>query len=1249
MTVTRFAAALAWSVTLLVLPRVAPGAEKFTPFTSDVMRGRQAARHVKLRVAGVKDLWLIAIGVPNSSKGYSDWGDAKLTDAKGKVTYLSDLTPAADNRNYGGVFRDKRQHGAGPIVIGDRTFKRGIGTHADCEICYRLDGRYEWFEAWIGIDAATNGRGNVQFTVSDKPRGIGVGKGAGANKGAVKKGPGPIDTKALRRAIADLTATFPKRYLKGKAYIARLDAIETSLKGKPGRAELPGIAKRFDALRTEALLDNPLLDFEKLLVVKRRPFKAGKAGNPDKARGWDIGFPRSSFGKSSLKRGVYESEIAAVSLPRGGGKPTTLYRPERNGYIGDLDLHHTGERMLFTMRDGRGNLQVHEIGTDGKNVRQVSRGDQVDVHNYDACYLPCGDMVFLSTACFQGVPCNKSNVAVLYRMAADGSGVRQLCFEQDHDFTPTVLENGRVMYLRWEYSDLPHTFSRIMFQMNPDGTGQIAHYGSNSYWPNSCFSAKGIPGRPTMFAGIVAGHHESYRTGELVLFDVSRGRREAEGVVQRIPGYGKAVEPILKDKLTQHSWPKFAAPWPLGDASDPRTAGKYFLVTAKLDRASPWAVYLVDVFDNIVLLHHAAGWGLFEPIPFRKTLQPRVIPDKIDPGAKDATVVLTDVYRGPGLAGVPRGTVKKLRLITYHFCYQGLGGQYDRVGLDGPWDVRHVLGTVPVEPDGSAAFRVPANMPIGVQPLDDEGKALQMMRSWFVGMPGEVVSCIGCHEPPNTISPIKPSLAGRRGPSEITPFYGPRRGFSFAREVQPVVDRYCVGCHNGAKRRDGRTIPDLRTAPEIRARAGHFTPSYMTLRKLVRTGTLEPDMHMLAVGDLHADTTELVQMLRKGHHGVKLSAEAWDRLITWIDLSTPAHGTWRETAGDKRVLHQAARRRALLKLYANRDDDPEAIPKVSTKPIKPIVPDGPDEKPAAKVTCEGWPFAAAQAAAKQAAAGKTTRTIDLGQGVTLHLVRIPAGRFVMGDPAGEVDERPAAAVTIDNSFWMGKFEITNAQYALFDRSHDSRLEYGDSLHFERAARGFPLSGPDQPVARVSWNRATAFCRWLSAKTGLAVALPTEAQWEWACRAGSDTPLSYGQTDADFARYANLADATFRRIVNYGGYDNAAGVVPDWRPACAQVDDRHRVSAAVGRFAPNAWGLHDMHGNVAEWTQSALARYPYRDADGRNAPGGAARRVVRGGSWYDRPKRARSAFRLAYRPYLGVYNVGFRVVCTEGGR
>jgi formylglycine-generating enzyme required for sulfatase activity len=214
---------------------------------------------------------------------------------------------------------------------------------------------------------------------------------------------------------------------------------------------------------------------------------------------------------------------------------------------------------------------------------------------------------------------------------------------------------------------------------------------------------------------------------------------------------------------------------------------------------------------------------------------------------------------------------------------------------------------------------------------------------------------------------------------------------------------------------------------------------------------------------------------------------------------------------------------------------------------------------------------------------------------------------------------------------MGKFEVTNAQFAAFDPAHDSRLEEGDYLQFGVEERGYPVNAPDQPVARVSWEAANAFCRWLSDKTGMAFALPTETQWEWACRAGTATPLWFGDTQADFSPYANLADASLSFVDTYAPWTLPSGAIIPWRPAVDSVNDGHRVSAPVGTYQPNPWGLCDMHGNAAEWTAD--------DYD-------AGRKAVRGGSWYDVPNRAGSASRQAYPPYRAVYDVGFRVVCED---
>ena len=188
--------------------------------------------------------------------------------------------------------------------------------------------------------------------------------------------------------------------------------------------------------------------------------------------------------------------------------------------------------------------------------------------------------------------------------------------------------------------------------------------------------------------------------------------------------------------------------------------------------------------------------------------------------------------------------------------------------------------------------------------------------------------------------------------------------------------------------------------------------------------------------------------------------------------------------------------------------------------------------------------------------------------------------------------------------------------------------------------GIAMDQPRQPAVRVSWNQAVAFCRWLSEETGRRFRLPTEAEWEYASRAGGDSPLGYGPLDADFSKCANLADAAVARFNSV----TAGVIVLQDIPADGRYDDGAIATAAVGSYEPNAWGLFDMHGNAAEWTLSAYAPYPYRSGDGRDELTTGGRKVVRGGSFYDRPKRCRSSFRLSYPAWQKVHNVGFRVVC-----
>jgi formylglycine-generating enzyme required for sulfatase activity len=385
-------------------------------------------------------------------------------------------------------------------------------------------------------------------------------------------------------------------------------------------------------------------------------------------------------------------------------------------------------------------------------------------------------------------------------------------------------------------------------------------------------------------------------------------------------------------------------------------------------------------------------------------------------------------------------------------------------------------------------------------------------------------------------------------------------------------------------------------------------------------------------------------MLRKGHHGLQLDDEAMDRLVTWIDLNAPCHGTWSEVFPIPDKAHE--RRLELRRLYVGSTDDPEAdtVLKPAVLQTTAAATIHPPRKWQVPYP-EGWPLTPEQARKLQSAAPVRERSLDLGEGMTMKLVWIPPGQFVMGDPEGAGDEQPPAVVTIRRGFWMAAHEVTNEQFRRFDSAHDSR--YYAKRHARNDDEGLTLNQPRQPAVRVAWTRAMEFCRWLSARTGSEVTLPTEAQWEYACRAGTATALYYGELDADFSAWANVGDLAFAGkppligiFQMTGGLDHL--VVEGASLADARFNDRAIVTSPVGSYRPNAWGLHDMHGNAAEWTLSDYRGYPYKD-DGRNRAAPSGQKVVRGGSFFDAPKRCRSAHRLSYPAWQRVFNVGFRVV------
>ena len=1058
------------------------------------------------------------------------------------------------------------------------------------------------------------------------------------------------DCVKLRNAITDLIETFGSRYSKGSDYLDRWRKIEDRIQQGD-----PAASRALETLRREALLANPLLtELTGILLIKRKPKDLKKEGvftAEDQQIGYsagpgrEIAMPSNHECNASLEREGYDNEICLLSPIAPDGNLRTIYRPYDGGYVGEIDLHFDGKHLLFTKSDAV-NWKLMETDIDRSYVRQVSRMPD-DVDAMDGCYLPNGRIVFGSTASYQSVPCwhGRKRVSNLYLMDGDGSNIRQLCFDQDHDFHPVVMNSGQVLYLRWDYTGICHIFLRQLMTMNPDGTKQLALYGSNSWYPNSLYFPRPIPGSNRLIC-ILSGYHGVHRMGQLVILDPRAGWFEERGIVQRLSGRGEPIQPKIRDALVNGDWPMFLHPYPLSD--------KYFLVSGWMNKKSSWCIYLADIFDNLVLVHESPGYALLEPTPVKSRPTPPTIDGQVELDKDEGAVYISDIYTGEGLKGVPRGTIKQLRVMGFHFGYRGLAGA-DKIGYGGPWEVMRIIGTTPVEQDGSASFIVPVNTPIALQALDAEGKAVQIMRSWLTAMPGEQISCVGCHETPRDVADPRPNVAASRPPRKVTPWHGPARGFDFEREVQPVLDTYCVSCHDGSKegvadlrseKDGGRVEPKPigyvpRLHPDMLAATGgklRYSPAYDVLIHYIRRVGIEDDVSLLTPGEYHADTSELVQMLEKGHYGVFLDKEAWSRIITWIDLNGPCHGTWNDVFPIPDGAHE--RRMELSRLYGGPVNDPEQIFQTTWASMDPIDLDETlSHKP--RLGERGLP-SPSDACHQKDQHELVRRQIDL-EGKRLTLVRIPAGRFVMGDLSGSADDYPQQIVTIDKPFWISECEISNIQFRRFDPSHNSG--YYVKRRDRADGKGLSLDSNDQPVVRVSWERAMEFCRWLSRRTGLTVTLPTEQQWEYACRAATETPLHYGTIDDDFSMWANMADRSFStglmnptgRFMPEGGVTQATGGVPHVvlegaKLAQTQFDDGHRVTANIGSYRPNGWGLCDMHGNVAEWTLS--------DYD----PSG--RKVVRGGSFFDRPERCRSGFRWRYLPWQRVFNVGFRIVILD---
>jgi hypothetical protein len=593
---------------------------------------------------------------------------------------------------------------------------------------------------------------------------------------------------------------------------------------------------------------------------------------------------------------------------------------------------------LFSWKksDREDDYHLYEMDVATEAIKQLTSGR--GYADYEGHYLPNGDIIFSSTRCGQSVDCSSPEVSNLYTCDANGRFMRRLGVDQVHTNYPTVTNDGRVIYTRWDYNDRGQLFPQPLFQMNPDGSNQAELYGNNSWFPTTIMHARGIRGSNQVVA-VLSGHH-SHQRGKLAIIDTRLGRQEAEGVQLIAPV--RETKPERVDAYGQDG-EQFQYPYPLSETE--------FLVTytpigsGNRKYARPFGIYYMAIDGRRELLAWDPNVSSNQPVPLVSRERPHVRPRLSDYRRDEAVFYLHDIYQGPGLAGVPRGTIKALRVVKLEFRPTSIRANFARgpggaghpstpvsIG-SGTWDVKVVLGDATVYEDGSACFTVPARTPVYFQAIDAKGHAAQTMRSWSTLQPGEVLSCLGCHESKHGAPSHRagPTEAQTKGPEKLKPSYGAPRGFSFIREVQPILDRHCIGCHKDRTKKlviDGARVAtqtsDVPSGPNEptpklafsllgeqnpeRASGRAWSDAYLAFTQprplggylsgrpnsLVRWISAQSAPPMLPPYHAGAAKSRLITMLAEGHNDVKLSREEMDKIACWIDLLVPYCGDYLE-------------------------------------------------------------------------------------------------------------------------------------------------------------------------------------------------------------------------------------------------------------------------------------------------------------------------------------------------------------------
>ncbi len=672
------------------------------------------------------------------------------------------------------------------------------------------------------------------------------------------------DVESLKALIATMIDKKGEAYPQGKEHQQRLAELAAA---QADGAETA--AKDLAALQREVLL----YDVDKLLVIKRREINASHVYT----------YHYEGFGAGG---GLY---VVTPHDPE--QKPLELVAsPE--GQILDCDLSHDGNVVLFSWRRRQSEgYHLWTVNVDGTDLKQLTEGEW---HDYNACWLPDGDIAFLTTRAPQFAYCWHAPVGVLHRMKVDGSDLRKLSANYLNDFTPQVLDDGRIIYTRWEYVDRPAIPIQSLWAINPDGTQLSGYFGNRVLSPGTFMEARQLPGSSKIIC-TMTGHNGPTR-GAIGIIDRSKGMNAQAAIENITPDV--PIQGVNSGNGNTRGSKLYSSPIPLDETR--------FLLSAR----GPVLVRTIDgTCTATVLPNPGEGIQYFNAQPVRSRAKPRIIPSTISPDAEPfATIFLQNIYDGLE-PQVKRGEITRIRVVRdikkavrIDPNLRAFGFQFPVISCGATYAAKDVIGEVPIEKDGSAYFRVPAGKNISFMAMDAQGRGVQRMRSFTHLMPGEVQGCVGCHEHHNQAPLRGRPAAYSRPPSDlVAPEWG-AGGFSYTRVVQPVLDKHCISCHNPVDAPGGVDLSGGKTdffnvsydvlARENQGRRGSPYVNWIPTYNGHEANILEIDPKTWG-----SPQSVLADLVLNGHPDkagkprVKMDDASIRRVLAWIDLNVPYYGS----------------------------------------------------------------------------------------------------------------------------------------------------------------------------------------------------------------------------------------------------------------------------------------------------------------------------------------------------------------------